>query len=273
VGVGETARHDDALPRSIAAFAVIALHVVLVVELGRLRRGERDLDEKIDGATTMIRIVPVIEDRADLLDDDIARVPTDSGRTSAEKSSEPQSIVEPSQIQAPSINWRANAVRSAQLAVDESTRERYRSFGPREEPTRSEESVPSVFEDKAKHESGDVGEGVNGDPVVWMNENCYTTLDRSVQTARDWVIAGKNSFAPASINCVGGESGSFSLVLPNPASFTPPSLNYSIAIGRREPNGKLFEHLKKKEEPPAPKVGTEMNELPREIEAGEVFER
>jgi hypothetical protein len=96
-----------------------------------------------------------------------------------------------------------------------------------------------------------------------MNENCYTTLDKPVQTARDWIITGRAGFAAPAINCIGGIGGSkINLVLVNLDSFTPPSINYVDAVGERKANGQLFEHIKKRENPPLPKAGIEMHELP-----------
>lgn len=40
----------------------------------------------------------------------------------------------------------------------------------------------------------------------------------------------------------------------------------SRALGNRAADGTLFEHIKKPEEPPVPKAGTEMNELPERAE-------
>jgi len=118
-----------------------------------------------------------------------------------------------------------------------------------------------MFDTVPKHKYGDVGE-LGGRPVVWMSENCYTELDPAVRDARDRVLSNSSSFAAPAINCVGSETGQFRLVMPNPSSFTPWSLNFTRAIGKREVDGTLFEHIKKPEEPPVPKVGTEMNELP-----------
>jgi len=122
-----------------------------------------------------------------------------------------------------------------------------------------------MFREGPKPKYGDVGE-IDGKPVVWMSENCYTELDRLVRDARDAVL-NPGSFAAPAINCVGGETGKFRIVQPNPSSFTPWSLNYSRELGTRKADGTLFDHIKKPEEPPVPKAGTEMNELPEREES------
>jgi hypothetical protein len=162
------------------------------------------------------------------------------------------------------IDWRGNALRSAEKVAG-SSGSVYRSFGPRKAPESGEPAPPALFDTTPKHKYGDVGE-LGGRPVVWMSANCYTELDAVVRDARDRVLSNSSSFAAPAINCVGSETGQFRLVMPNPSSFTPLSLNYSRAIGKREVDGTLFEHIKKPEEPPVPKAGTEMNELPERVE-------
>jgi hypothetical protein len=115
--------------------------------------------------------------------------------------------------------------------------EGYRSFDPRKPSAPGEPTVPSLFDDPPKHKLGDVGSDASGDPVVWMNDYCYTELEKPVQTARDWISAGPGRFAPPKIRCL-------------------------FPVGSGPADGTLFEHIKKPEEPPVPKVGTEMNELP-----------
>jgi hypothetical protein len=275
----DSLRKKDPGSRYVAFAAVVALHLVLLLMVARVASTSHQVQDVLEDALLLVRIdhakppprlnPPTRERQVDVA------APAISARSTDEA---PPAQSAPATSPPPNVDWRSNAIRSAQLAVEEASLERYRTFGPRKDTPRDDESVPSLFADEAKHQSGDVGEGVNGDPVVWINENCYTTLDKAVQTARDWVISNPGNFAPAAINCVGGEIGRFSMVMPNPASFTPPSFNYSIAMGRKKPNGKLFEHIKKQEEPPVPKAGTELNELPSEIEPseiepGEAFER
>jgi hypothetical protein len=132
------------------------------------------------------------------------------------------------------IDWRANALRSAEIVAERGREEKYRSFGPRKEPLPGEAPAPSAFGPGPKHKRGDV-DSIGGDPVVWVNESCYMELDKRVQTARDWVVANPGQFAPPQTRCVGSGAG---------------------------PNGELFEHIKRRTEPPVPKAGVTMSELP-----------
>jgi hypothetical protein len=263
-----SARNNDPRSRYIALTAVVALHVLLIQIAQRVALLSNRAHDEADEALVWLRL------------DQVREVPKMQSRTLEarvevrERTAVPAQRRDslPSQQHAAAslppapIDWRSNAARSAQLVVEGAEQERYRSFGPRKPKPPEEPQAPSIFGDAPKHKRGDVSGHVNDDPIVWVNENCYTTLDKSVQTARDWVIANPGSFAPPSINCVGTDGGNFGFVLPNPASFTPPSLNYMHPIGKKQANGKLFEHIKKPEEPPVPKTGTEMNELPERVE-------
>jgi hypothetical protein len=254
----ESVGREGRRSRLVAFATVMSLHLVLLQIAYRVTHRLRESDATGD-ALVLLRLDRPPQPRP--ADERAVSRPASSTRSPApiREESPPEPTVRP---QPPHpIDWRANAARSAQLTVEGAQAEKHLSFAPRKEPPRDEPAPPSIFREVPNPEYGDVGE-VDGRPVVWMNENCYTELDRSVQTARDAVIANPGTFTKPAINCVEDENGGFHLVQPNPTSFTPWSLNYSRALGKREADGTLFEHIKKPEEPPVPKAGTEMNELP-----------
>jgi hypothetical protein len=226
--------------RLLAMLAVIALHLVFLLLIERLRVQS----ERTDDTSRALILVPLKERR---VEQPRARNPsTERTREANEsrpvrrvpQSAPPVSIPNPVLPDVPTpprqIDWRANALRSAEVLVERSREEAYRSFGPRKEAAPDEAPAPSVFGPPPKHKRGDV-DSIGGDPVVWINESCYMELDKRVQTARDWVLANPGQFAPPKAFCVGGGAA---------------------------PNGELFEHIKKRAEPPVPKAGIEMQELP-----------
>ena len=230
--------------RYVALAAVIGLHVLLLLIAQRISSVSHPFDAA-DKALVWLRLDQPVEKPPTPQVADEKRVPPRNVPARA-----PRPIPEEPPRRQPTetmptpprqIDWRAHAARSAELAVEAAGQERYRSFGPRKEPEPDEAPVPSVFGEPPKHKYGDVAQE-GGDPVVYSNENCYTELDKPVQTARDWVNAGPGSFASPQIRCM--FSGS-------------------------TVNGNLFEHIKKREEPPIPKAGTEMNELPERVEEGQ----
>jgi hypothetical protein len=227
--------------RYVALAAVIGLHVLLI--FGAQRISTLSFDVVADKALVWLRLdQPIATPRPEELPQQ-ERVPTRNVPPRPEQPQIPETRSSSEQLPtAPApprqIDWRANAARSAERAVEAAGQERYRSFGPRKEPAPGEPPVPSAFGEPPKHKYGDV-DTEGGDPVVYMNENCYTELDKPVQTASDWVNGGPGSFAPPKIRC----------------KFSGSTVD-----------GKLFEHIKKREEPPVPKAGTEMNELPERVE-------
>jgi hypothetical protein len=240
-------RMSEPMPPIIAVLAVFALHVFLLYVAHRARAAVFDRDAPRDHALTWVRLdrrdsaAPAINRRdraADHVDD-----PQAVSRPLETTDSQDPSATTPLPPSPPNpINWRANAVRSAQVVVKESVQERHRSFGAREKLNLTAKAPESVFGPPPKHKQGEVGEDTYGDPALWLNDNCYQELDKSVQTARDV----------------------FTIV---------PMVKCVMAMGRREANGKLFEHLKKREEPPVPDAGTELNELPERAEEGGTLQK
>ena len=236
--------------RVILMLVVIALHALFLLAIQHLRMQQRDAID--DGSLVLVDVVRPRPPTPDPKQSPVEPVRTSRRpRSAASEASRVAESAPPvaSSSTPPGIDWRGNAARSAERVLASGAGEQYRSFGPKTEGEREVPSIPNIFRDEPKHELGEVGEDAAGDPIVWMSDNCYTTLDKRVQTARDWVKDTPGRFAPAEIMCL----------------FPP--------IGRREADGTLFEHIKKREEPPVPEVGTEAKPLPARIQEGGVFER
>lgn len=122
--------------------------------------------------------------------------------------------------------------------MEESVTERYRNFGPRKPGPEPDPEPPSIFEPK-RQVKGETGVDVHGDPVVRLSEHCYQELEKPVPTARDY-----GSSLPLMTKC-------------------------TFPIGKREPRGDLFKHLKKSRPLPQSPPGTELKELPERLEENE----
>jgi hypothetical protein len=130
------------------------------------------------------------------------------------------------------MKWRAAGTLAAQSAVEaDLAAKRYRHFGFPAPPEPQEAPAPSIFE-KSAHELGTTDEDVMGNPVVWLSDHCFQPLANSkpVKTAPD-------------------------LGLPTAAKAVPnmgqpkvelPLWKCSWGIGKREPRGDLFDHLKRR---------------------------
>jgi hypothetical protein len=259
-------RKNAARSRLAAGIAVIVVHALILVIAVQVRRNAC-CDPTEDAAMVWLKLDPLPEPQR-LEQTAQEEVEAQSAPRAAPPQPNQQlqdTAPEPSTVPSPprQIDWQLNAARSAETIVRELVEGQNRSRGAARDAEQSGSQSPTLFEALPKHRHGEEGKHVNVDPVVWMNENCYTTLDKPVQTARDWIITGQARFAAPAINCVGGIGGSkINLVLVNLDSFTPPSINYVDAIGKRQANGRLFEHIRKRQEPPLPKAGTETNQLP-----------
>jgi hypothetical protein len=255
-------RKNAARSRLAAAIAVVVVHALILVIAVQVRRNAACCDRTEDAAMVWLKLDPLPKQRFEQPARKEVEAQSDSRATPPQRNQQPQDAAsEP--LPPRQIDWQSNAARSAETVVRELVEGQNRSPGAAKDAEQKGSQSPTLFEASPKHRRGEEGKHVNGDPVVWMNENCYTTLDKPVQTARDWIITGQARFAAPAINCVGGIGGSkINLVLVNPDSFTPPSINYVDAIGERQANGRVFEHIRKRQEPPLPKAGTETNELP-----------
>ena len=238
---------EDPRSRYVAFAAVVMLHLVLMQLAQRMSGAVHRMQREVDDALVWLRLdrpvepKPVAASRLETAPQERVRMdtPVSTRDSPSEQVQMPTTPLPPRQI-----DWRGNAALSAERIVGIAGEPGHRSFGPRKDPPPGERPTSSPFGPPPKHKYGDVGE-VGGDPVVWMNDNCYTTLDKRVQTATDWTKANPGQFAKPEITCVGG-------------------------IGSAAADGKLFEHIKKREEPPVPKAGTEMNELPERVEESAV---
>jgi hypothetical protein len=123
------------------------------------------------------------------------------------------------------IDWGAHAAFNARRAVEDGTGERYRNLGPRKPGPPPEPAIPSIFEPEPDVR-GEEGLDVNGDPVVRLNKYCYQELEKRLPTARDYVDPGR----PLIPKCM-------------------------FPIGKPEPRGDLFEHLKRDHPLPEQKSG------------------
>jgi len=229
---------SDQKSRYIAIAAVLLLHAVLLLMAQRISYVAHRFEEAADRALVWLRIDRPDEPSPQQIETPPPQLSTSPAEVIAPTLPDIETAADPSRA-APlpprQIDWRANAARSAEKIVGNNAPPSYRSMGPRKPAEPGEAPTPSMFPDAPKHKAGDVDTDTGGDPIVWSNRNCYTELDKLVQTARDWVNAGPGSFSGPQIRCVArGTTG----------------------------DDHMFDHIKEREEPPVPKAGTEMNALP-----------
>lgn len=133
--------------------------------------------------------------------------------------------VPPEGISRPPVDWEISGAIAAEAAIDAIVRdEAYRPLGPREKKHQivEPEAPRSIFEEP-KRRYGDIAPNALDKTSVWHNEHCYTQLEEPV------------SARPSSVNPL------------NPVVCV-------IPIGKKEPRGDLFEHLKKAYPDPHPKA-------------------
>lgn len=223
--------------RLIAVIVVVAIHALLVLLIQRVRLREIEI---AGGERSLI----LVELRKAIVEPTESRqAPRSASITLAPRPAPPSmppvaTAPEETEPSPALIDWHGNALRSAEIVAGRGEGQAYRNLGPRAaEKSSGDDSASSLGPPAPKHKRGDVDGDVHGDPIVWVNSFCYMTLDKRVQTARDWTRGQPGQFAPAEFACLAG-------------------------FGSGEPDGMLFEHIKKREDPPAPKEGTEMNALP-----------
>lgn len=118
----------------------------------------------------------------------------------------------------PRIDWYSESAEASEAAIAAIVREEsYRSLGPREKRFQIVEpkAPPPLFEEP-KHRSGDIAPNPMGYESVWYNEHCFTQLEQPV-------IPHLPRVGGPGVNAV----------------------NCMWPMGKREPRGDLFEHLKK----------------------------
>lgn len=111
-------------------------------------------------------------------------------------------------------DWKQSGMDAAADAAGKN----YRALGPRAEEPKIKASR-SPFKPPPKHKHGELGEDALENPVVWLSEHCYVRLE--------------NRKAPPG----------------DPFANIPMTL-CSFPVGKLEPKGDLFEHLRKQQPPP-----------------------
>jgi len=219
--------------RIVAWLAVAALHGVFLAIAYHIRSSSPNEPERDDDALVWIDVMRPLISPPPIAMPRGQRIDSAPSAKSLPEHIEPD-MATPARAPAPTpprqIDWQSNAARSAQAIVEASVQERYRSFAPREQAA-SARTPPGVFGDGPNSTYGVAGEDAYGDPALWLDDNCFAELEKPVQTARD--------------------------------VFTIVSLTKCyLSLGKREANGKLFEHIKRPAAPSVPKAGTQMHELP-----------
>lgn len=221
------------------AIIVVALHALLLLIAWRLgehlHRGDASSD------ASMIWIIPQpVEPTARSADLPRDRtVQRSSERPTPREKTRESDIAVDSPARAPrQIDWGAHAAFHARKAVEDGATERYRNLGPRKPGPPPEPKGPTLFE-REPEVFGEVAEDTNGDPILRLSKHCYQELEKRLPTARDYVDPDKLLLR----KCM-------------------------FPIGKPEPRGDLFEHLKRDRQLPQLKHGT-ADEMPeREPENG-----
>lgn len=225
-------RLDTSTPRARMAVIVVALHGLLLLIAWRLgeqlhRRAVGD-----DASMTWIDLrSPEAVARTVDSPRDQAPQPSNDHRTVSGSVRESDTTVESPARPPHPVDWGAHATYHARKAVEDGATERYRNFGPRKPGPPPEPAIPSIFEPEPDV-SGEEGEDIHGDPIVRLSKYCYQELEKRLPTARDYVNPGR----PLLPKCM-------------------------FPIGKPEPRGDLFEHLKRDRPLPELKNGTP-GELP-----------
>ena len=225
-------RLDTSTPRARLAIIVVALHGLLLLIAWRLGEQLHRRPVSDDASMTWIRLRPPesVPRSVDVPRDQTTQ-PSDDRRTVSESARESDTAVDSPALPPRQIDWGAHAAFNARKAVEDGTAERYRNFGPRKPGPPPEPEVPALFEDEPEV-FGDIAEDVHGDPIVRLSKHCYLELEKRLPTARDFVEPNRLLFPKC-----------------------------TFPIGKLEPRGDLFEHLKRDRPLPEPKSGAP-GELP-----------
>jgi hypothetical protein len=216
---------------------VVAVHLILFLLFATKQRRERNDEKALALIILPVRSDPKLNTANAELAVPIQREPSRTLPIPTIPSLTPSQAAS----SAPKIDWPASAAVAAQDAVAKKLREEgYRNFGPRKIPS-VEPDVPSMFVDP-KHKAGDIDDDqLNGVTRIYHSEHCFTQLDfptlKNLPQSGDGPLSSKANL---------------------------PRCMYSI--GKPEPRGDLFEHLKKTRPLPELKPGTEPGELPERIE-------
>lgn len=202
--------------RCAAVLIVTILHALLLLLIWKSRQLLLVHEASADRFIEWIRIDPP-------LDNPVPSSPPEPDLIARERTIELQQPLPPPASTASAteslpprqIDWSAHGAYAAKKAVEGSVSEPYRNFGPRKQGPPPEPGAPALFEEE-EEKFGKEGTDIHGDPVVWLSKHCYQELEKTVQTARDWVDP-----RPRLTQCM-------------------------FNLGSPEPRGDLFEHLKKK---------------------------
>ena len=201
----------DATGRPALLIVLAALHAGLFVLPWHVRVPRHD-----DGRV----LVWVQPTRSSVRREPPPPIPTPGKRAPSISPSTPVAPIELEPIVRKEVDWS----REKDLAVDDAVagiirNEGYRAPGPREPSGLREERLPAApFEPRPQHKLGDTGENALGDTVVWHSKSCYTVLEPAF-----------NTFGQQGVK----RDGQFMCIMP---------------VGKEEPRGDLFDHLKKKPE-------------------------
>jgi hypothetical protein len=216
---------------------VIAIHLVLFLVFATKQRRERSDDKGLALIIVPLRSDPKLNLVKPELTAPIERAPNRTLPIPTIPSLTPSQAAS----SAPRVDWQASATLAAKDAVAKKVQEEgYRNFGPRKLPS-VEPDVPSMFVNP-KHQGGDIDDDqLNGVTRIYHSEHCFTQLD-----------------FPTLPNLPQSGDG------PMSSKANLPRCMYSI--GKPEPRGDMFDHLKKTRPLPELKPGTEPGELPERIE-------
>ena len=220
--------------RAAAILIVIGLHSVVLILIWKTR----ELTLRPASENRYLQVV-TIDPPERTPPSEEPRDPDIAAPSIVAPSSEPRSTTPPVTTPAEplpprQIDWNAHGSYAAKKAVEDSVTDKYRNMGPRRPGPPPEPVPPALFEEE-KEVFGEEGTDIHGDPMVRLNKYCYQELEKTVQTAQDWVNP-----RPREVRCM-------------------------FNVGSREPRGDLFEHLKKDRPLPAPKEGVPI-ELPERRE-------
>jgi len=222
--VGDRVHTRTDSSRWISWTIVILLHGVFVLVLQQMRMSRRSEQSAYSPSMIWVRVtrtqLPRTSGRA-LPDPKVAMsLPLPKAVT------EPKFSAMPPTAAPAHVNWALQGAISASAAASAASTARYRSMGPRKAEPQPEPSDPPLFEEPERR-AGQVDGDMHGDPIVWVNEHCYQELEKPVPTARDVTRLPKQN-------------------IQLPTCVAP--------VGKSEPRGDLFDHIRKQREKNLPPV-------------------
>lgn len=216
----------DPSVRFVAFIAAALLHLPLLLTTDPRERPSSNQDAMRVSFIAERAPEPIAEPLPRTMDD-----PSAIRSWPAAEASSPIPPIRPEDLRPPA-DWEISGAISAQRAIDAIIRdEAYRSLGPREKKHQIiEPEQPRPIFDEPKRRYGEVAKNALGYDSVWHNEHCYTQLEEPVSARPSASIDGVNP-----MTCV-------------------------MSIGKGEPRGDLFEHLKKTYPDPHPPAHPQRDE-------------